>query len=339
MTIMLITGSYPPDVCGVGDYTYNLKNTPTAQDWMLFYTKNWKLFSFFQKVRQINASGADIIIMESPTQGYGWSLLPHILTVWFGLFSSKKMVVRLHEYTQLSVKSRLAVKLMLLTTNFAIFTNDYDRSVACSHFKRLKKRSAVVKIFSNISKIEPAKSMDEREIDIVNFGHIRPGKGIESFIETAERLRAKRPQLRVVLAGQVPEGYESYFASIEPICQKIGVRLVLNAPSVQIAELLNNSKVAYLPFPDGVSERRGSMLAALANGAVVMTTGGGFTTEKLAKAVKIITADDACKVLAQMLGDAQMLAEQQKKGFEFLEQEIPHSWDDVAGQYIKVINQ
>ena len=82
MKILIVTGSYPPETCGVGDYTYNLFNCVAARasKWMLYTSRNWKFKSICKTIREIKAFSADVIFMQSPTMGYGWSLVPHIVT-------------------------------------------------------------------------------------------------------------------------------------------------------------------------------------------------------------------------------------------------------------------
>lgn len=342
MKVTLITGSYPPDICGVGDYAYHVYHTSTAdrENWNLYYPRDgWRLTSFFKKVRQLNRTGADTFILQAPTQGYGWSILPHLLVFYFGWFTRKKMVVRLHEYTQLSRKSRMAVNLMLAGADYVIFTNFYDRKIAASRFSRLQKRSSVVKIFSNVAQAPVIHKREERNTDLINFGQIRSGKGLEIFLETVRLLREQGFTGKAAIIGQVPDGYQSYYENICKQCDVLGVRVYCNLAEPELVELLNDSKIAYLPFPDGISERRGSLLASLYNGVVVITTKGKFTTSELERAVLIepTTGEASATIQRLLIKDKTTWEQQQNEGFKFLADQIPHSWDEIARQYIQAI--
>lgn len=314
MSIIIITGSYPPDICGVGDYTARIMQ----RDWTLYYRKDWGIGSFFRYIRDINKLGIKTINMQYPTQGYGWSIVPHLLCIYFSLFTRKRFSVTIHEQSQLSLKARWAQKLILLTANRVIFTNDFERSYAIKRFPFMRGRSTVIKIFSNISAVDHIRPISEREYEVVNFGHVRPNKGLEEFIEKTKGRKA-------CIAGQVPEGFEEYFEKIK----SSGVEIKLNLSDRDVSELLNNTKLVYLPFPDGVSQRRGSFLASAINGAVVYTTIGKFTTPQLNDAV----LDSAEISIDGVLNNDELMNEKQRKGLEFMRTQMPKSWADVAEQY------
>lgn len=325
--MLIITGSYPPHICGVGDYTDRLMTTECAKTWQLYHSSDWSLSSLVKHIRAINKTQERTLNIQYPTQGYGWSLVPHLLSIYYSWFTRKRFSVTVHEQSQLSLKARWAQKIILLTANRIIFTNDFERTYAINKLPFVKKRSTVIKIFSNIAVANRIKAISERTIDVVNFGHIRPRKGLEQFIEVIENTASP---YKALIVGQVPEGYENYFNQIASRAQSANIDIRLNLSDVDVSELLNTTKVAYLPFPDGASERRGSLLASFSNGAVVATTIGKFTTIELQRA--IVNIQDV--PLDSLLKDTELLSSKQSEALTFLNEQMPHNWNDIAQKYI-----
>ncbi len=323
---LIITGSYPPDICGVGYGTSMLMQTPTAQNWMLYYRQDWRFKTLFCHISAIEATRAKYILMQYPTQGYGWSLVPHLLCIYFSWFTRKKFGVIVHEQSQQSLKGYLALILILISANKLIFTNKFERNFAIKRIPLVAHRSAVVKIFSQINAQNPVKVVAERSVDIVNFGLMFPSKGIEQFIKETSALTSK---YKVVLAGKIPEGFEDYFTKIKALSEDAGIEIRLDLSDDEISALLNDSKIAYLPFPDGASERRGSMLASMLNGAVVVTTYGKYTTSELAESV----VDIAGTSLEQILKNDGLLNQKQQLALRYMKTQLPQSVDEVAASY------
>ena len=96
MKIMLITGSYPPDICGTADYTARLSESLLAcgLDVEVFYRQRWDLRHVHSLVKEIDRSRPDLIHMQYPTTGYGWKLGPQAIG------TLKPVVVTLHEVSQ-----------------------------------------------------------------------------------------------------------------------------------------------------------------------------------------------------------------------------------------------
>ena len=148
-SILIVTGSLPPDVCGVGDYTQLLINhlserVPAVR---AFYRRDWSLRMFGRYARQIRESGAEVINIQYPTRGYGHSIVPHLLNL---IARPARMVVTLHEFSRGSLLGRLAMCLFFLTADRVIFTTEFERQAACRVAPWLKKRSVVIPIGSNI---------------------------------------------------------------------------------------------------------------------------------------------------------------------------------------------
>ena len=149
----------------------------------------------------INSLDDKYVNLQYPSRGYGKSLFPHILSIYIRLFTKKKLSVTIHEYTQLGWKGFVCAYILLLFANELIFTNEFERNAAARKLWLVKKKSTVIKIFSNIPKSENLLKISERKYDIGCFGYIRPLKGIENFISVKsnvlETLRGYQEKLGI----------------------------------------------------------------------------------------------------------------------------------------------
>lgn len=324
--LLCITGSYPPDICGVGDYSQRLVDASLGSI-SIYHSSDWSLKSIRTHIKAINKFGLSYINMQYPSQGYGWSIVPHLLCIYYSWFTNKNFSVTLHECSQLSYKSRIALFFILLSANKLIFTNSFEREYAVRRSFNIRRRSTVIKIFSNIPRSEYISSIDERINRIVYFGQIRPNKGIERFIEDTISLVTTD---NIYLVGQVPIGFESYYSFINEKCERARINVILNVTDKQIQKFLDDTRLLYLPFPDGVSERRGSVLAAFANGTPVMTTTGRFTTPELRRA--IIDIND--NRIEDVMNDSKLLLKIQQAATSFISTEMPKDWSEIVDSYI-----
>jgi len=322
--LLIITGSYPPDICGMADAMPNLLNTRIGQNWNMYYQRDWRFFTLFRHIKLIKASKAKYILMQFPTRGYGWSIVPHLLCVYFSWFTNKRFGVIVHEQSQQSLKAYLVELLILISANRIIFTTQYERNYAIKRIPFMRKRSTVIKIYSNIAASSIIRPIEERSIDVVNFGQIMPRKGLEKFINDVTPLVNN---YKVIIAGQVPPVFIDYYRKIENLCTETCIQLRINLNQTEVSELLNDTKVVYLPFPDGISERRGSILASFFNGAVVVTTFGKFTTRELEKA----TIDISEQSLQDILCDNSLMKTKQQEGLLYIHQ--LHGWEEIAKAY------
>lgn len=257
--IDMITGSYPPDVCGVGDYCQQLVTylahrqdchcevlRPSGQ-LLLRWLRLWP-------------SRPHVAIFQYPTAAYGASLLPHVFVMLARLLGWRVLVV-LHEYSSLGYKAKIASGLFGLFAHRLVFTTEYEGA----RYAAFRAKHAVIPIGSNIPQALPSAAI--RHNDCVYFGIIAPGKGIESFLAVAAEL----PRYRFVLLGALSPLFADYGRAIVSQAQALGCSVQLGLPADGVATVLSASKVALLPFPDGISPRRGSALAAMLNRALVLS--------------------------------------------------------------------
>ena len=77
--MLIITGTYPPQRCGVGDYTQRILSTSAASSWSLFYQRDWQLSNLGQLCRKLKSTTDRVVCLQYPTMGYGTQITPHLL--------------------------------------------------------------------------------------------------------------------------------------------------------------------------------------------------------------------------------------------------------------------
>lgn len=333
--LVMITAAYPPDVCGVGDYTNRLMAQAPA-NWQLFVARDWSWRGVIDVVGRLLACRPEVAVIQYPTQGYGWSLVPHLLVLLGRVTGRYRTALALHEFSSLSGKARAALALASHAAAHVIFTTETerDRARADRLFSR-RVPTSVIGILSNIPQDSAPRAFGDRRIDLAYFGHIRPNKGLEDFLNVMAAMRIAEPQVRIAVIGEMPAGYETFGAMVAARCEAIGAELMLGLDDAAAGRALADVRLLYLPFHDGVSARRGSVLAGFGNGAIVATRIGAATPAALKAAVVVCagtTADVA--ILREMLQLApEPAARWQRAGRDYVEKMLPRDWGDVADRY------
>ena len=325
--VIVVTGSYPPDICGVGDYVACLKNTAQARNWDIFVKSDWKISNLKGYIKEIEMLEPDKLIIQYPTQGYGWSLLPFFLMIYFSKKMGKKCIVTYHEFSNQSLKAKICQNVFLFGVKKLVVTNEYEKKEIQKWHKKLN--ISIIKIFSNIPKANNLKMLNTRKYNYCYFGQIRPNKGIEQFIELVRKLDGEK-----LLLGTIPKEFEQYGKKIVECAKQYNIRSINDASLVEVADFLNDSKLIILPFLDGVSERRGSFLAAAVNGCLICTTVGRYTSTQLKEIIYIqlpMSSQEVEFKLAHTEENEWKLYEM--KVNEYLSENIPESWENVAEQY------
>lgn len=270
---LLITGSYPPDVCGVGDYTNVLRNELIKQkndfEIDVFFKKDWSVTFLWPYLKEIKARNPAIIQMQYPTEGYGYSFLPLLLLMFLQQYQT---VLSLHELSNRTFKARLFTYLLVLFSDYIIFSNTKEEEYLKGLFIFKHKKTTVINIGSNIPAAPNNKEFALRGYDLIYFGHIRPLKGLEKFLEVVKGLKTIGQEIKCAIIGQTLENYNDFSKYIYQQSQTLGITMLTNMSNEDTAKALSDSKIAYLPFPDGISARRGSLLAAVVNNCRVVST-------------------------------------------------------------------
>lgn len=300
MKVILITGSYPPLACGVGDYSYNLskalvRNTGTTvsvltsvggEGWndeavgvnVHPVIRDWSLSELKNVVKIIWLSSPDIVHIQYPTQGYNDKLLPYLLPI-VAFLMRKKVVQTWHEIYSNRPNVRLVLQaivpggLVVVRPNYQEKLHLVLQKFLCNKiFMLVRNTSAVPKVTiskQDISELRK-KYLKQQKRLIVFFGFIYEHKGVEQIFDIAN------PDIdHIVIAGQFGN-QEEYSRKIHELADtplwkdKTTITGFLKAHDV--AKLLAISDAVVLPFRTGGGDWNTSIHSAILQRTFVLTT-------------------------------------------------------------------
>jgi glycosyltransferase involved in cell wall biosynthesis len=291
MKLIYFTGdSYPPTSgCAVEEAAFNtiewLKTI--GYDVEIVTGVKWTLSNVPYLKKHLRASSAEAVYFPYHSLLHSWSLAPHL----FSILNSKKVVVQIHEVSQIHILRRMSLALFTLCRAI-VFTNEYEMNLFLKIFPWTPKYAVrVIPIASNIKPISVKSYSERQKSSIVYFGLIRPQKGLESVLELASLIKNARLEFRIIIIGRILPRWRGYLAKlhskIQPDISSI-IDWEFNASEERVSEILGSTLYAFLPFDDGASERRGSLFAALAHRMVIFTTKGLHTPSNLKECVYFV---------------------------------------------------
>ncbi len=288
----MVTGTWPPQACGVGDYTHRLclALADIGIDVRVVHPPAWGLHRLPRILSLIDQVRPDLIHLQYPTIRYGASIVPQ------AIMSVRPGVVTIHEASQARLPRQVSLLPYTVRARALIFTNPFEETFARRWAPWLPRCSQVIPLASNIPFYDRAKDLPE----VVHFGLIRPQKGLEGVIALAHRLgKAGQPGVRIV--GTPDPRHLDYFAALRASAEGAPVIWDSGLSAEGVGEVLARSQVGYLPFPDGASERRTTLIALVGNGVATVTTRGPHTPTALDGAVAWGSDLDAVATAVQRL--------------------------------------
>lgn len=263
-SVVLFGGRTKGAPCGVWDYARNLCDELNAAgcDARLENAADWSLGGTARTILR-TARERGVVHVQFPSQAFEKRLGPYFLLT----APLATRVVTVHEFSRKSRLGKALCFFLFASATMVIFTSDEELSSAADAYPFFRHKFSIIPIPSNIPRDEAG---GERSTDIIYFGLIREGKGIEQFLDIVEALTPRKYAVRLV--GQVPVPIPSFCQQLLDRARSLGVDVRLDASEEEAAAELARSRIAVLPFPDGISERRGSALAAMLNGTLVVST-------------------------------------------------------------------
>jgi glycosyltransferase involved in cell wall biosynthesis len=325
--VALVIGPCPYGMCGVGDYTRMLATALERHGLRAEVVESGGTAALMalRLNTAVKAFRPDVIHLQYPTAGFGKTVAPHIFSIL------NRSVLTVHELQLTHWLRQLSCYPLALRARHVIFTCESNRNYALPWAPWLEKKSSVIPLASNIS--AAGNGLNHRApAEVIHFGLMRPNKGIEDVLEFARLAEARGFPLRVRVMGSSPPQHATYLSRVQKSARALSLIWDLNLSREAIAERLARATVAYLPFVDGASERRASLLAALANGVPVITTRGRFTPSGLDEAVRYCSTPDQAVAIAQAMIDAP--ADRENLAHRGREYAGKFSWENIAQAHV-----
>lgn len=302
--LIMITGSYPPMRCGVGDYTSHLVEGLARDMDMTLVTsaheslkapcpvltvKGWGLMRMPALALAIARLRPGVAHLQYPTLGYGFKLGPQLLAMLLRLLGIK-VVVTIHEFKHARTLRKLASVPLLLCASSVVFTAASEAESVCRWLSMLGalvwRKADIVPVGPGIFPgSEPSPRASGGPLGVAFFGLFYPGRCIEQVIEAVAIASGKLNGMRLMFIGDMHPRYRDYYEQIRSEAGRSlpdgAVSWVIGREPDELREVFGGVDVFILPYPDGASFRRTSLLSAMAFGVPVITTRGDDTPEEL----------------------------------------------------------
>jgi glycosyltransferase involved in cell wall biosynthesis len=314
MRVMLVSGSYPPMKCGVGDYTARLARGLAATGdvqvsvltsdaatvgqapgvEVIAQMPDWRARRAATALRALRAWKPDIVHIQYPTQGYSGAALANLIPL-IARSVGATVVQTWHEpirMRSLLMRQLVASEIIIVRPNLREMLSPASRWLLGRKPLHLVHSASALPV-AQLSQAQRAeircRYLRGQGRLIVFFGFVYEHKGVELVFDVAD------PETdHIVIAGDVAAG-DPYRARLVALAQgrwegKVTFTGFLAAQGA--AELLCVADAVLLPFREGGGEWNSSIHGATANGAYVITTSTGGQEYDAARNIAYTKVDD-----------------------------------------------
>jgi glycosyltransferase involved in cell wall biosynthesis len=328
-----ITSEFPPKVGGLSDYSRQLaeglcRGGAKVDVWapgMAALEKSSetltirRVFDRFRPTDLVRVSKIwktagvrrNIFLQWCPT-GYGYKSLNIFLCFWLAwqVAQGHLLTVMFHEVAYSLSERKLRLKIAgIIHRIMAIILLKYSRQVFVSTAtiaKQLRKynlRQRNITVLPVPSNVPECINMEEvrdirsalvtsGELLIGHFGLYSPGME-RILIPGLDTLLSRNFNMKVIFIGNGSERYRSNLLAKHPELDS-RVFSTGSCSSARVSEFISACDCIFQPYPDGVTTKRGSAMAAVANGKLLVCTASDQTEEvwKTTPAVCLIHSCD-----------------------------------------------
>jgi len=376
MHIGFISGAYPPQHDGIADYTARLAHalskadsgirvsvitsaahaSQEAEEVVAIYriVKRWNIFGIAAVIRCALKQHVDIIHIQFPSVAYRKTLLFCVLPLLLRMCCpGVKVIVTLHEFSVSRPLNRARQFILSICSHRVIVTDAYEYALV-NRLLGVVGRVSTIPIGSNIARCaydaseKPALlrecKLDHQSFIVTFFGVIHPDKGFECFLRALSHIGSSIPAQALVISELNP-AHNEYHARITRLKDALGISIPVavtgyEAPE-KVSRLLFASDICVLTFVDGVSLRRGTLMAELAHHKPIIATRRLCGCDALSDQENILfvpIGDDheLAQAIVTLYRDS-ALRSTLSQGAAVLAKEF--SWERIANSHLEVYNK
>lgn len=380
MRILLISGEYPPMQGGVGDYTrelgaalarqgaevHVLTSAQAAQGpepitvHPIIARWDWGLWRRAEALAR--QTRADALHIQYQTAAYGMHPAINLLPRRLRQVPALLRLATFHDlkepylFPKAGPVRRWVNRELARACDAVVVTNREDEMTMRGY--RLAVPLRLIPIGSNIAPAPPPdydraawrlrQGAAPDDLVLCYFGFLNASKGGETLIRALSLLSGDRRYRLWMVGGQVGASdptNRAYLARVQALIGELGlearVRWTGYTAAAEVSANLLAADVAVLPYRDGASFRRGSLLAVLAHGLPVVTTRPALPLPELAdgETALLVPPDDPVALAAAVARLAADEALRRRLGEGARRVAAAFGWEHIAAQHLALYRE
>lgn len=317
---------------------------------------SWSFLNSWNVFRQMRTINADIVHIQYPAR-FGKanrSFMSNLLGFLAKTRNSdsNRVMTTLHEFGERRLRWRLRAMLNVLTSDVVVCINSVD-AFNISNLIRERKPVHHIPLASNIefhpltdqdrSNIRTGTGTGTSDLALAYFGFITPLKGFEVLLEAVRELIKTDTAVKLMILSHLQPNTNKYHQSIVKKIDEMNLKNVCVLgdryfSEVEVSQYLQAADIGVLPFIEGASERRGSLMAALEHGLPVITTLGPYAPSSFIddENMILIPPNNVQELTASItrLASDQVLMDRISSGAKTITSAI--SWEEIANKYAEI---
>ena len=312
----------------------------------------WKIPALSVLVEIINKIKPDIIDYQYPTTAYRRKLFSNILPLLLLIRGIKTpLITTFHEFAEVKVLGKLRSFLLFTLSPNVIFKNKADLDILLPYSIHKKCKfiplgASILRAKTSQKKRNTLKSklnIPEDNTILIFYGFLDENKGIDDLISALGILHSENIKVTLIIVGGYKD--QTYYNYLNTLANTSGISESIRwlgfigdddlGPYFAIAD------IAVLPYKNGVSYRRSTLLTAMAHELPIISTNGPYVPHSFVNNNNIMLIDpnkpiQISQAIIKILND-KILRSRLEMGSRSLIK--MHDWEKVVNETVSFYSE